>query len=105
MLRQKSKFTKNILRSVFDMQRRNLNPAPTTRADTWKVPSATFPCQTYTVIVKDVNARLETDCTCKAGQALRFCKHQALVLHEFDKDNRHWIALLALQAEEGRVAA
>jgi hypothetical protein len=87
------------------MQLRNLNPAPTPRADTWKVPSATFPCQTYTVIVKDVAAHLETDCTCKAGQAKRSCKHQLLVLNEFNRDNRHWIDLLALQAAESRAAA
>lgn len=99
MLRRKPLFSKKIVQSMFDMQHRNLNPTPTERADTWRVPSATTTGLTYTVTVADVSAQLVTTCTCKAGQAKRRCKHALLVLDAFNRDNRHWIALLDLQAE------
>lgn len=105
MLPRKQKFTNNNLRAMFRIQRRGLEPQRTDRADTWRVPSESAPGVSYTVTVTDVAAKLETDCSCKAGQAKRGCKHQLLVLHEFIRNNRHWIDLLTLQAERKDVAA
>jgi hypothetical protein len=102
MLRPNQKPSKQIFKSMLEMKKRGLVPIRR-RADLWRVPSQSIPCQSYTVTVRDVRARLETECTCKAGQANRLCKHQLLVLGEFDRDNRHWIALLAFQ-EERRAA-
>jgi SWIM zinc finger len=103
-MQPKPRFSKTIFRSMLEMLRRNLIPEPTLRADAWKVPSASVPCQTYTVTIEDRDARLVAMCTCKAGQAKRGCKHALLVLREFERDNRHWIALLNLQAAERQAA-
>lgn len=103
MIRQNHRPSNRIFKSMLDMKQRGLLPQPTDRPDTWRVPSETYPCQSYRVTVRDMAAHLDTECTCKAGQANRFCKHQLLVLREFDRDNRNWIRLLEFQAER-RVA-
>jgi len=103
MIAQRKKYSRGIFRSMLKMRDRGLTPTRTYRPDMWTVPSQTITHRTYTVTITDVDAILETACTCKAGQAKRACKHSLLVLREFDRDTRHWLRLLEFQ--EGRAAA
>lgn len=104
MLSKKPKFSKAMLRSKFAMERAGIRPVATERASAWRVRSQTRERVVYTVTVSDEKARLITGCTCKAGAVGGGCKHQLMVLSEFDRDNRHWIKLLDEQQERAEAA-
>jgi hypothetical protein len=99
MLKRKPKFSKTIIKRKLEMRGRGIVAQPTAIAAIWRVPSATSDGVLYRVTVRDESGLLVTGCNCKAGQCGRGCWHQLSVLSEIDRDNRHLIALLTLQAE------